>query len=495
MGGSAGIRGITCTWAVRFVLLLSVGVTALVFMAPVSAASARPFATGVTVPDLEPVGQIGYDRIRQAGASYTRISMFWQLVAPATRPDQWKPDSPDDPNYNWSAYDLEIVQAVAAGLTPFIQITSAPKWAERCTSPEGAGTCNPDPVAFAAFAKAAARRYSGNFAGLPRVRYWSPWNEPNLRISFYPQIKSQPQPAPLLYRTLLNRFAAAVKSVNRSNLVIAGGLAPLGGDDSFAPLSFARRLLCMRGRENPKPVPGCRGKATFDLWTMHPYTTGGPTHRSISPNDVQLGDLPEMIRLIRAARSAGKIVTSRSVIPFWITEFSWDSKPPDPGGTPMKVLTEWTAHAMFRSWRAGVSNFFWFTIRDTRRTPGYPFSWTLESGLYFRGETIEQDRAKANLRVFRFPFVGFPRRGGLYVWGRVPSSTAGTVSIFFRDGSRRGVRKLGQVKAKRSGVFSGFIRIRRSLARSGRVMAMAEGRKSAAFPLRLTGDYYQPPFG
>ena len=47
-------------------------------------------------------------------------------------------------------------------------------------SPSGLGPSYPNAREFGEFAKAIARRFGGGFDGLPRVRYWQVWNEPNL---------------------------------------------------------------------------------------------------------------------------------------------------------------------------------------------------------------------------------------------------------------------------------------------------------------------------
>src|SRR5438270_90526 len=71
---------------------------------------------------------------------------------------------------------------------------------------------------------AAARRYSGAFAGLPRVRYWIAWNEPNLSSFLTPQRNNV---SANIYRALLNAFASAVKAVHQDNQVVAGQLDPV----------------------------------------------------------------------------------------------------------------------------------------------------------------------------------------------------------------------------------------------------------------------------
>lgn len=459
-----------------------------------------PLVTGITATDTAPSEQLAYDRVRSAGASMVRVLIYWRDVAPARRPASWNPANPADPHYDWAAFDRQIEMARDAGLVPLVQIFAAPDWAERCRAANAnayEGICNPNPTDFSRFATAAARRYNGDFAGLPRVRYWEPWNEPNLHIFFQPQFKRGKPVSPILYRQLLNRFAGAVQAVNRSNLVVGGGLAPNGVPGSVAPMDFVRQLLCMEGRRQPKAKRGCSGRGRFDIWATNPFTTGGPTHKSYDPDSVGIGELPNLKRLITASNRAGRVVSKQRSIPLWVTEFSWDSKPSDPGGVPMRILTRWTSEAMYRAWKAGVSRFFWLTLRDWSRPEGVPWNQTIDSGLYFRGATIESDRPKQNLQAFRFPFVAFPNRKGIMIWGRTSGSTAGRVAIDYKQG--RKWRRIGNVGADRNGIFSATIKsgFARKLAarKRGMIRAVYRGESSRAFSLRPQKDFRQPPFG
>lgn len=480
-------------------LRLGLLLASLALLAPVglpsTADAARPLATGITTADNGAVDQLGFDRIKATGADFTRIIIYWSQVVGNTKPVSWDPTDPADPNYDWTMIDPEIRKAVDAGLTPLVQIYSAPSWAERCVAPGEPGICNPDPVEFQKFAKAAVARYSGNFNELPRVRYWQPWNEPNLHIFFKPQRVGAARPSPDLYRALLNRFAAVVKGSDLSNKVVGGGLAPLGGENSIGPLDFTRRLLCMKGRKKPKPKPGCRKTARFDIWAVNPYTTGGPTHQAISPDDVQLGDVREMVSLVRAARRAGKVIGSPTKVPVWVTELSWDSKPPDPNGLPMALLCRWTSEAMFRTWQAGVERFFWFSLRDWSRAPGEPYRETLESGLYFRGSSIQKDRPKRVLEAFEFPFVAFRKANRITVWGRTASFSPGRVVIRFANSRGATGKKIETVNADRDGVFKASVRTRYGKNYRGFVTATYQGRRSLPFSLKPVKDFYHPPFG
>ena len=224
-----------------------------------------------------------------------RLVVDWQGVAPVQKPDNWDPTNPGDPHYNWSYLDVGVTEAVKHGLNPLLLVDGAPKWAQRCTSPIGQTTelCDPDPAAFANFATAAARRYSGTFDGLPRVQYWQGLNEPNYTGFFFPQFNTDFKAlSPGLYRTLINSFYDAINAVDPSNIVIGGGLGPTEQKGiNIGPMRFTRRTALHEAARNRNRLKALRRAASsFDVFDVHSYTTGGPTHEG-RPNDVQMGDL------------------------------------------------------------------------------------------------------------------------------------------------------------------------------------------------------------
>jgi hypothetical protein len=477
-------------------VLLALAAVALPWTAP-PGAQARPLITGIAgIGDYQP---LAFERTRAAGAGLVRLSVPWSLVAPMNRPAAWDPESPADPHYDWDYIDTGVHNAVAAGLVPMLLIDGAPQWAQRCLSPPGlqhGNLCDPDPAALAQFATAIARRYSGNFGGLPRVQYWQGLNEPNLTIFFFPQFNTAGRSlSPDLYRNLINSFSAAIKAVDPANRVIAAGLGPTELKNyNIGPMKFTRELLCMKGKTNPKPIKGkCKGGVHFDIFDIHPYTTGSPTHEG-RVNDVQLGDLGKLQTLLHAADKAGRIKGAFKKTPLWITEFGWDSNPPDPGGLPPKILNQWTAEAMHRAWSAGVSRFFWYTLRDEPFEASRPSSETVQSGLYFRDGVMANDQPKPVLNTFHFPFVAYSIEGeGLEVWGRTTTSAAGKVQIqALRGGKWRG---LGVLRADRRGIFKGVLSSGYGANKRGAVRASFHGHPSNPFPMRRVPDFFQPPFG
>jgi hypothetical protein len=353
--------------------------------------------------------------------------------------------------------------------------------------------CDPNPRAMESFATAAARHYSGTIPGIPPVRYWQGINEPNLSLFFNPQFNEVGRPvSPALYRKVANAFYAGINAAPGNHVVVLGGLGPVAVPGyTVGPMRFTRQLLCMRGRRKAKPVKGkCDGGVHFDIFDIHPYTTGSPIHEG-GVDDVQLGRLPQLVALIRAADRAGRIKGRFPRTPVWITEFGWDSDPPDPGGLKLDILVRWTSEALYRAWRAGVDHFFWYQLRDG---VGFPsFSETVQSGLYFRGATPAEDMPKPSLQAFKFPFVAYPRKRGLVFWGRTPDSQAGSVKIQVRGGS--GWRTIMKVRAKKNGIFEGLAATGYGAGRKGFARAVYRGEESAAFSMKPVADFYQPPFG
>jgi hypothetical protein len=453
-------------WAFWVVLLALTGIPAS------GAAPPRPLATGVVDPFVfdSPDAAAGLARAKAAGASVIKVPLFWNTVAPASRPPGFKPADQSDPAYNWTQMDEQLRLVQAHGLEPLVYIAGAPDWAERKVD----GFVRPDPGEYGSFALAAVRRYSGGGAE-PRVRYWEAWNEPNK----VPNPTYKPG-APAWYRTLVNAFAASVHTQS-GNKVVAGGLAPFGISTVVAPLAFMRSLLCLSSERQPQAT--CSDRIHFDIWSTDPYTAGGPADHAYRANDVSLGDLPKMKAVLDAGVASGHVVSSQPVR-FWVTEFSWDSNPPDPAGVPAPLEGRWVAEALYRAWSAGISLIVWFTLRDQPLTES-PY----QSGLYFRGPTFAADRPKPALTAFRFPFVAFRQGKHVAVWGRAPTSRGVTVVVEQRDSS--GWRRVGVLTANRVGIFSADL----ATSAPGPLRARVRSATSLPFSLVRPPDHVYQPFG
>jgi hypothetical protein len=481
-----------------------------------SAAAASSFSTGIVdINAFQSSDTIPFDRAEAAGTQYLKDNLYWARVVAdsgsATRPGTeevpFDATDPASPYYDWSTYDSFVRSTVERGMAPVLTVTNAPLWGRKgCTDSEN---CSPKRSEFADFAKAAAARYSGSFdpkdgnGVLPRVKYWQAWVEPNLDLFYKPVFKNNGAPSsPYTYRKVLNVFYEAIHSVRSGNVVLAGGLAPNAvPDNAIAPLDFTRRILCMTGNyKNPRPKPGCNARTKADVWAVHPYTSGAPTHFPNNPDNITVAALPRMVKLLRAANKANRLQGDRSRTPLWATEFSWDSNRPDPGGLSWNTQTRWVAQAMYKMFRAGVNTMIWFGLRDENRTGDRPFSETFESGLYLRGETTADDEPKKVLKAFRYPFVANKTNYGFNYWGRTPDGSLSDsgrpkVAIFARKKGGSEFVRVATTRANANGIFAGKVKRRGFTAKGAVKSKISGGPSSVAFGLEKTRDFYQRPFG
>ena len=221
----------------------------------------------------------------------------------------------------------------------------------------------------------------------------------------------------------------------------------------------------------------------FDVWSHHPYTLGGPQHQAENPDDVSVGDLPDVKRLLDRAYALGALPAKPR---FWITEFSWDTNPPDAGGVPVELHARWVAEVLYRMWKLGISQVTWFQLRDKPISQAPGGNW--QSGLYFL-----DGRAKPALQAFRFPFVAF--RSGkkrVSVWGRTPGSDRRKVRIE-QQGRKKRWRLLKVVRSDRNGIFTA--RPKRRGKRPVRARLVKVGTGSRPFALGRTPDIPTGLFG
>jgi hypothetical protein len=372
-----------------------------------STAGTGSLATALVDPTLFTSGQkkTAFARTRAAGAAYVRLMVSWRGIAPATRPTGFVATDPTSPGYSWGGFDEAIQEADAAGLTPILDVATAPDWAY-ARRPQGVNAGTPKVAALGDFAQALATHYDGGTADVPTANIFEVWNEPNVSLYLNPVKAST-------YRSMVNAFSNAVHAVDPDDVVVAGGLDPFGHAKSkkqkwysVAPLAYMRSLLCLSKGAHPRAT--CRAPIHFDAWSHHPYTFGGPFGHAKLADDVELGDLPKMRTLLRTAVRLHHVVPSHPVR-FWVTEFGWDSKPPRPHAAPMGLASRWTAESLYQMWRSGVSLVTWFDLQD-RRSPS-PY----QSGLYFHSASLENARPKPLLTAFRFPYLAYLGSGSVNI--------------------------------------------------------------------------------
>jgi hypothetical protein len=477
---------------------LAAGLAGAILAVP-TVASARGLDTGILDPgaishpayEVDPT--LAMQKTAEAGSRYVRIYLYWRTVAPHHKPASLALQA-DPSTYDWAAGHLQenVDAAVAEGLDAMLTIRSAPNYAQR-GKPNSRGTRNPDPAMFRAFVKAATSHFRFD------VKLWGIWNEPNSPQFLTPQYRNGKLVSPALYKNLLKAAAPAVYRFPE-NKIVAGETSPFGHTPPHGhnpgPLAFLRKLLCMSGRSSPRPT-SCNPKLKADYWTTHPYTSGSPWHHAFNPDDVSFGDVPSWKRLVSRAVNAGHLRNrgGGKNVGYWLDEFSWDTKPPDPRSVPLSLHARWTAEALYRARTFGIGALFWGQLRD------YPLSAApYQSGLYFCDTTPSnsctdpledpQDAsAKPALRAFTFPFIAYASHGRIRVWGRVPTG-AGDVQI---KNQSSGVT-LKTVHANSDGIFSASFA---SSLKKGKLRAHATAPPMDSRPFSLTRpkELFVNPFG
>lgn len=402
-------------------------------------------------PDAQ-LRQKVFEKSAELNASIARLNLDWSQVAKTVPAD---PSNPADPAYDFSAIDAAVVEARANGLEPLIMIYRAPTFAEGPDRPFFAvpGTWKPQPAALGAFARAVAARYSGQFAGLPRVRLFQVWNEPNLNAWLNPQRDGDQLVSPSVFRDMVNAFYDAVKSVDPSNVVVTAGTAPYGedtGDERVRPLDFLRALFCLK--------PNLRGTTCdqptrFDVLAHQPINFfQGPTDGATDPDDATTADFKRVRRVLRAAEKAGTAKGGRHEL--WATEIWWESNPPDTEvGIPLQRQARYIEQAFYVLWKQGAEVVLNFQVHDAAVDPETPLS-QVQTGVLFR-----DFRPKPSATAFSFPFVTDRRRNGKApAWGIAPSS--GKLRIQLKNGERW--TTIERIRVRRGNVFTAKLRVERS---------------------------------
>jgi len=488
--GRASVRGV-----LRLCVVSAACVAAAVTAATTAAAKSgarHVIATGATLPLRTalfdrvfegPEQAAAFPMAAAAGASYVRLPVPWGSIAPSTPPDGFVATDPTSPGYSWGGLDAVIEEADAAGLTPILNIVGTPTWAytQRPKSPNG-GT--PSASALGDFATALATHYNGFTAGLPAEHVFQVWNEPNLSLDLNPVSAN-------MYRGMINAVADAVHAVDPTNLVVAGALDPFGHKKtkkqkwySVSPLAYMRALLCLSKGAHPHAT--CQKPVHFDAWSHHPYTFGGPFGHAKLADDVELGDLPDMRKLLRAGVALHHIVSARPV-QFWVTEFGWDTNPPRRHAASLSLAGRWTSESLHQMWLSGVSLVTWFLLED------YPSPSPYQSGLYFHSRSLDNARPKPVLTAFRFPFVAYLGKKSVSVWGRDATSTSEPVTVQLAHRSSGLWRTVATIKANASGIFKANLKLKAT--KKDWLRATAADGKSLAFSLTVPHAPHIGPWG
>jgi hypothetical protein len=483
---------------------------ALVVLAPTAAASRTQFSIlqddKLLVRDGDGVRDQKLDELKALGVDAVKITIEWRDVAPggASRPSGFDATNPASyPRAKWAPYDAVIAGAKSRGLEVLIMISGpAPDWASAAGS-SPAGVERPDPAEFGAFVRAVGTRYSGSYdpsapggggsspappsepgplpippqvsgaaqaaqaqaQPLPRVTLWSVWNEPNLPRFLLPQRDRRGTPtSPHIYRRLyLAAYDALGATGHGGDTILFGELLPVGKSSrgtrsSISPLDFLRELACVDGRlrrfrgsasrtrgcDSFQPLPGT-GLA------FHPYTlAGGPRVRPRSRDDASIGTLSRLTSLLDALGRRKRLAGGRG-IPLYLTEFGFQTDPPDLFGAPIKRVPAYMGESEYLAYRnARVLSYSQYPLVDDRGGSGANSTAGFQSGLRFA-----DGREKPGVyTAFELPFfVRHVSRSSVEVFGAVRAAEPGGGVVIE---SRRGGgswRRLGTARLGERGYF------------------------------------------
>lgn len=400
--------------------------------------------------------------LRGLGVTAIRVTVPWRAFAPAHRaltcPASFT-DATDPGAYDPVVFDLHdhlLRVATRLGMKVLFNVTGgAPAWATgrrhgRFVSLQ----YRPSARAFRQFVQMLGTRYDGHHhdenqggVAVPRVEMWSVWNEPNQGAGLQPQWERTPggrlvAVAPRLYRGLAQGMLSALKLTGHGgDTILLGETAPRGVNrrtttGSLRPVPFLADLLCL----DPVTLRALRGQASRDRgcdrrsarrllavtgYGHHPYSiVSSPQTPDPDVRDITLADAPRLGRLLDAGAAEGVLPAG---LPYWWTEYGWQTLPPDPvrGVAPL-LQAQWLAEAEQQTRADGrVAALTQFLLVDDlpRDEPGA----TLERrwGTYQTGLELADGTPKPGYDAYRLPFVlaraGRPVRAGTTTtaWGLV----------------------------------------------------------------------------
>ena len=363
----------------KLAVLAALGAAAVILLVP-SVASASPYIQYGVQDDAYlsagPSLDSRLDTLDRMGAKLVRYTVNWRQIAPK-RPT--KATNPGDPAYDWTNADAVLNGLHKHRIAVLITLYGTPAWANGGRKASGVPTSK---WSLAAFATAVAQRY-------PWIRMREVWNEPNLRSFLNPN-------SPVLYvQRLLNPTYAALHALNRANRVAGGATSPRPTPSGMSPVAFKRGMRAARPR--------------MDAYSHHPY----PVTRRERPNGfygnacrycrgvLTMANLPLLLQEVRRDFGAKRI---------WLTEYGYQTNPPDPSGVSRAVQAQYLAEAALRARDARfVDVLVNFMVEDETRLAGWQSGLLTASGA-----------AKPSFNSFMLPIAQAGRTGQrTTIWGQV----------------------------------------------------------------------------
>jgi hypothetical protein len=461
------------------------------------------------------------DQLKSLGVDRVRVTVLWRLVAPAptaqAKPAGFDGSNPEAyPKGSWNRYDSIVRLAAARGIAVHLNPTApAPSWA---TGDPGARTdieetWEPSATEYGAFVTAVGRRYDGaydpcgsadrycdpfalpgglsNRGALPRVSFWSLWNEPNQAGWLTPQHDAGGPAAARIYRGLFaagSSGLAAAGHTPKRDTILFGELAPKGQNgkgvsDNLKPLVFLRALFCVDAKLKPLRgsaatrlgCPASNQKAAFAAANRglldatglahHPYALLEPPSLASRDTDfVVLADTPRLTKLLDKARA---VYGAKRKLGVWLTEYGYQTKPPDPFGVTPSKQAAYLNEAEYMAYRnSRIRSWSQFLLVDDGPIATAPKDSPLYWGSFQTGLIGLDGKQKPAYAAYRLPiFVPSPRSrtGRFTVWGGLRpaanSKKQRAVIQYRRSGSGAFTRLKSVTTMNPRGYFQATVRV------------------------------------
>lgn len=415
-------------------------------------------------------------RMKDLGVDYARVSVLWSVVAEdakstKARRKRFRADDPSTyPAGNWDRYDRLVRAAQQIGIGVYFNVTGpGPRFAHaKAPRRERSNqrTWKPKAREYYKFVKAVGTRYTGAFrdendggAVLPRVSFWSIYNEPNQGGWLTPQYERHGGKAipwtPVMYRDLWYYGRAALDvSGHRADTVLIGETAPLGsgGDSSESPIRpkrFIRELFCVKA--NGRKYTGRAAKVRHcsrlkkirsfraTAWAHHPYTKKlAPDKRDRSPDSISIANVGDLAKLLdQMAAKTKRIDPGKPTI---MTEYGYETNPPDRySGVSLAEQAAFINEGEYIAYKdPRVVGQTQFLLKDVPPLKGAKAGskrslFTYQSGLFFADGS-----PKPSVNAYRLPLVVTPAGDVDHLWGQLrflPNGAQSQVSLQFRSES------------------------------------------------------------
>lgn len=423
------------------------------------------------------------ETMHELGATMVKVAVRWSAIAPdatSTKAPKFNATDPGAyPAANWAFLDSVVTAARSHGLQVGFMLTEpVPRWAEGAGLPRGdvAGNWKPSASAFGAFVRAVGERYDGSYkpagaiSALPRVSWWSIWNEPNYGPDLAPQATNNNKvpTGPIMYRGLLDAAWSGLAATGHKpskDTILLGETAPRGvvGDGqpgSFGgtvPILFLDALYCTNSSAHrltgaAAKADGCpssaaafrsQNPALFGAsgYADHPYAQGTPpniptyackrggansfcSNARTKKSDPYYADLSEVGRLETTLDRLNSAYGSHTKFPIWNTEYGYWTNPPDSAASiRFEVVSPATA-ALYLNWaeylsykNSRLASFDQYLLVDTTSNP-------FNDGLELPSGEQLPTFAAWEMPLF-LPTTTVSKPSSLTVWGAVrPASSA-----------------------------------------------------------------------